>query len=161
MQIAMVDLTDSGATLANWSTQRFKATGTTAGTSLCARAFDSYMRDIDISPDGSFFLVVTTGAYRAGTLCDTASRWETYGTGDQVETSSNYAGGDTFWGLQVTGPIAYVGGHFVGRTIPTPVTGPASGPWRVKGSPRSTPETDSRCPGTRGVSEGSNCLTST
>ncbi len=121
LQIAMVDLTDAGATLANWSTQRFKATGTTAGTSLCARAFDSYMRDIDISPDGSFFLVVTTGAYRAGTLCDAASRWETYATGDQVETWSNYTGGDTFWGLQVTGPIAYVGGHF--RWLNNPYAG--------------------------------------
>ena len=111
LQIAMFDLTDSQASLANWETSRFRATGSTAGTSLCARAFDSYMRDVDFSPDGSFFVVVTTGAYRPGTLCDAASRWETYASGTQVETWSDLTGGDTFWAVEVTNSIAYVGGH--------------------------------------------------
>ncbi len=125
LQIAMFDLTNSNAALANWTTSRFKATGTTPGSSLCAGAFDSYMRDIDISPDGSFFVVVTTGAYRAGTLCDAASRWETYSSGDQVETWVDYTGGDTFWAVEVTGSIAYVGGHF--RWFNNPYAGDRAG----------------------------------
>ena len=34
------------------------------------------MRDIDISPDGSYFVVVTTGAFRANRLCDSINRFE-------------------------------------------------------------------------------------
>ena len=33
----------------------------------CARVFDTYMRDVDISPDGSYFVVGTIVAYRAAT----------------------------------------------------------------------------------------------
>ena len=125
LQIAMFDLNDSHGTLANWNTTRFQATGTTAGTSRCAKAFDSYMRDIDFSPDGSFFVVVTTGAYRAGTLCDSVSRWETYASGDQVETWSDLTGGDTSWGVQVAGSIVYVGGHM--RWFNNPYAGDRAG----------------------------------
>ena len=125
LQIAMFDLNDSNGTLANWTTTRFQATGTTTGSSRCAKAFDSYMRDIDFSSDGSFFVVVTTGAYRAGTLCDSASRWETYASGDQVETWSDLAGGDTFWSVEVAGSIVYVGGHM--RWLNNPYAGDKAG----------------------------------
>lgn len=125
LQIAMFDLNDSHGTLGNWTTTRFQATGTTTGSSRCAKAFDSYMRDIDFSPDGSFFVVVTTGAYRAGTLCDSVSRWETYASGDQVETWSDLTGGDTSWGIQVAGSIVYVGGHM--RWFNNPYAGDRAG----------------------------------
>ena len=40
----------------------------------CARVFDTYIRDIDIDPTGTYFVVSTTGAFNGGlgsnTLCD-------------------------------------------------------------------------------------------
>ena len=103
-QIAMFDLTANPVVLANWQTLRFQQ--------QCASVFDTYMRDLDISPDGSYFVVGTTGAYRAGSLCDSASRWETGATGSgQQPTWIDYTGGDTLWSVATTGTAVYVGGH--------------------------------------------------
>ena len=50
---------------------------TTAFSSVCSsRSFDSWVRDVDVAPDGSYFVVATTGGPYPGTLCDTGSRWE-------------------------------------------------------------------------------------
>lgn len=128
-QIAMIDLGPTGATLNGWSTDRYPGRNT-AGTNLCAKAFDSYMRDVDFSPDGSFFVVVTTGAYRSGTLCDSSARWETNrSTGALQPTWVDYSGGDTSWGVEVAGSIVYVGGHF--RWWNNPFRGDAAGPGAV------------------------------
>lgn len=107
MQIAMLNTSGAAATLDGWNTARF-------GGLDCGVYFDSYMRDVDVSPDGSFFVVVTTGGWGGNTtrLCDSASRWETYGAGAQNPTWVESTGGDTFWAVEVTGPVAYVGGHF-------------------------------------------------
>jgi hypothetical protein len=74
------------------------------------------MRDLDFSPDGSLFVVSTTGAYRGyqNTIpCDTTMRWETSATGESVQpTWVNYTGGDTTYAVAVTGSAVYVGGHF-------------------------------------------------
>ncbi len=73
-QIFMLDLTGPSAALANWQTTYY--------TSTCASAFNSYMRDLDISPDGTYFVVSTTGAYRSPpAACDTTARFETNATG--------------------------------------------------------------------------------
>ena len=87
------------------------------------------MRDVDFAPNGNFFVVVTTGAYRADRLCDTVTRWETNRTGAQVETWSDYTGGDTSWAVEVTGPVVYVGGHM--RWFNNPYRGDAAGPGAV------------------------------
>src|SRR5215207_5830883 len=103
-QIVMLNLATSPVTVTDWATTRYQQ--------QCAKVFDTYMRDIDISPDGSYFVVGTTGAYRAGSLCDAASRWELGTTGSgQQPTWVDYTGGDTLYSVAITGTAVYVGGH--------------------------------------------------
>ena len=100
----MLNLATSPVTVTDWATTRYQQ--------QCARVFDTYMRDVDISPDGSYFVVGTTGAYRAGSLCDAAARWETGATGSgQQPTWVDYTGGDTLYSVAITGTAVYVGGH--------------------------------------------------
>jgi hypothetical protein len=100
----MLNLTTSPVTVTDWATTRYQQ--------QCAKVFDTYMRDVDISPDGSHFVVGTTGAYRAGSLCDSAARWETgAGGAGQQPTWVDYTGGDTLYSVAVTGTAVYVGGH--------------------------------------------------
>ncbi len=108
-QLAVVDIAGTDATLDAWATQRY-------GTQ-CSLHFKTYVNDVDVSPDSSFFVVVTTGAYsggpNSGTLCDTVARWELGGVGGgQEPTWVDYTGGDTVTAVAVTGPVIYVGGHF-------------------------------------------------
>ena len=105
-QAAMVDLTTD--TVANWQTNRFK--------SACSSFFDTYTNDIDIAPDGSYFVIGTTGAFmggvNAGVLCDTTSRWEINATGTALQpTWVDYTGGDTTFSVTATNTAVYVGGH--------------------------------------------------
>jgi hypothetical protein len=122
-QAAMLDVAAGGAAaVANWQTDRYAAT--------CSSSFDTYMRDVDVSPDGTFFVVVTTGAYRAGTLCDTAARWETGASGSALQpTWTDYTGGDTLYSVGITGTAVYIGGHQ--RWQNNPFRGDAAGPGAV------------------------------
>ncbi len=104
-QIAMID-TGTTATLDSWSTERYS-------TSCNADAFDTYMRGIDFAPDGSYFVVVTTGGpFGTTQLCDSAARWESGKTGSgQDPTWVNWTGGDTLLSVSITGSAVYVAGH--------------------------------------------------
>jgi PKD repeat protein len=105
-QIAQLDLTTSPSTVTDWSTNRYG--------DGCFRVFDTYMRDVEYSPDGSKFGVVTTGAYAApgGYLCDTIAGWDATAAGaDQQPLWTNYSGGDTMTALGWTDTAIYVGGH--------------------------------------------------
>lgn len=118
-QAAMLDLTGSSAQLANWQTAFYQA--------ACSSSFNSYMRDVDISPDGSYFVITTTGAYGGSSSpCDSSSRWDFSRTGSGVSaTWVAYTGGDTTYAVAVTGSAVYVGGHF--RWQNNPLAGDSAG----------------------------------
>ncbi|WP_238453961.1 malectin domain-containing carbohydrate-binding protein [Micromonospora sp. ATA51] len=104
-QIVRISLGDTSATVMNWNTDRYTPT-------CRAASFDSYVRDVQFSPDGKYFVVATTGGAYPG-LCDSAARWETAATGGgQQPTWVNYSGGDTFLSVGISEQAVYVGGHF-------------------------------------------------
>jgi hypothetical protein len=125
-QIVKIDLSTSPASIADWETDRYKRP--------CVSKFDSYMRDVDIAPDGSHFLVATTGAFMggpgAGVLCDTVTRWPMSAIGNALQPVwADYTGGDTTWTVLSTGSAIYVGGHM--RWENNSFRGDAAGPGAV------------------------------
>ncbi|MBI5090618.1 MAG: PKD domain containing protein, partial [Actinobacteria bacterium] len=111
-QIAMLDIGTDPATLSPWYTTWFEAT--------CASAFDSYMRDVDISEDGTYAVITTTGAYRAGLACDSDSRFEIDNTSSTNNpTWTNWTGGDTSYAVEIHEGVAYIGGHMRWANNPT------------------------------------------
>jgi hypothetical protein len=122
-QVAVLDTSGATSTVTSWATSLFPNT--------CASAFDTYLRDVDISPDGSYFILSTTGAYRgASSLCDTITRWETFRTGSgQQPTWVDHTGGDTSYAVTATGTAVYVGGHM--RWFNNPYAGDRAGPGAV------------------------------
>lgn len=76
----------------------------------------AYVKDVDFSPDGRYFAVVSTGFIpQAGGLfrdiCDAAARFETDVLNPDRPTWINYTGGDTLHGVVATGAAVYVQGH--------------------------------------------------
>jgi len=127
-QLAMLDLSGPTAAVAtSWNTNRFDAAHNN-----CNKVFQTFMRDIDFSPDGSFFVVSTTGSYSGGvngnTMCDSTSRWETNSTGNDPSWI-DYTGGDTSFGVAITGGVVYIGGHQ--RWENNPFQGDQAGPGAV------------------------------
>ena len=106
-QIAVLDIAPSGTnrvSVANWSTGLYG--------DGCSASFQSYMRDVDISPDGNYFVVVTTGSFSTVYLCDTVARWDLSRTGSNLTPEwTNYSGGDTFTAVGIAQNVIYVGGH--------------------------------------------------
>ena len=126
-QMAMLALTPTTASVTSWSTSRFVM--------QCSGKFDTYLRDIDIDPTGTYVVVATTGAFfggvNANTLCDSVSRWELGRTGSsQQPTWVDYAGGDTTWSVTATGAAVYTGGHY--RWYNNPYAGDHVGPGTIK-----------------------------
>ncbi|MEU7893538.1 hypothetical protein AB0B45_11805 [Nonomuraea sp. NPDC049152] len=104
-QLGLIDISHVRAKVADWRTDAYAAT--------CMDVFPSYVRGLDVAPDGSYFVIVTTGGPgRGGKLCDSATRFETHATGVRVKpTWVNYTGGDSLYSVAVTGAAVYVGGH--------------------------------------------------
>ncbi len=109
-RVFMAHLGATSATLSTWRSVYWDET--------CSTNLPDYTRDVDFSPDGSYFAIVTTGAGfpqdvpgNKRKLCDTASRWETNDLPTAIPTWINYTGGDTLHSVTVTGATVYVGGH--------------------------------------------------
>jgi PKD repeat protein len=110
-QIAVFNLTSTSASIdPNWKTNRFS--------DACFWfTFDSWIRDVDFSPDGSYFAVATAGGHdfllpEAATTCDTITRWETSASGQDLQpTWVASSGSDSFFSVAITGPVIYGAGH--------------------------------------------------
>jgi hypothetical protein len=109
-QALMVRLRTSSATLSPWHPPTFDL--------LCSGTKSpAYLRDVDFSPSGSYFVFVSAGAVpKTGdvgkSVCDAAARFE---TADETSTAAptwiNYTGGDTLHSTAATGTAVYVQGH--------------------------------------------------
>ena len=125
-QIAMLDLSGPTATLSSWYTDFYEST--------CASVFNTYMRDLDISEDGTYAVVSTTGAYfggiNAGVSCDTISRFPVYvDSPNLAPTWATYTGGDTTYAVEIARGVVYAGGHM--RWVNNPYAGDTAGPGAI------------------------------
>jgi len=126
-QAFMLDLGTTQATLDPWYYQPLQ--------NFCqASSLPAYLRDVDFSPDGSYFVIVSTGYVpKSGgvgrDLCDAAARFETGIASPTRPTWINYTGGDTLHSVAVTGAAVYVQGHQ--RWLDNPFGTDSAGPGAV------------------------------
>ena len=108
-QIVSINLGGASATVdPNWNTNAF--------TNACySWAYDSYVRGIGWSPDGSYFVVAATGGYYNSSFqdCDAASRFNASSTGLTVAPAwIDFTGTDSIYSVAVTSSAVYIGGHY-------------------------------------------------
>jgi len=126
-QAFMLDLGPTIATLNPWYYQPLE-------NACAASSLPAYLRDVDFSPDGSFFVFVSTGFIpKSGgvgrDLCDAAARFETAVPQPSRPTWINYTGGDTLHSVAITGAAVYVQGHQ--RWLDNPFGVDSAGPGAV------------------------------
>ena len=126
----MLDLNPGSAALSPWYYEPLNDACRSASPTRRA-----YLRDVDFSPDGSYFVFVSTGYITAqesqiGThICDAAARFETAEPDPDEPTWINYTGGDTLHSVAVTGAAVYVQGH--NRWLDNPQGADSAGPGAV------------------------------
>ena len=105
-QVLLVRLAAGGAAVdPDWRTTRYEP-------ACFSWAYDHYVRDVQIAPDGTWFSVVTSGGYVPGTLCDSVTRWELSDTGQDVQPRwADFTGGDSLFSVEITGDAVYTSGH--------------------------------------------------
>ena len=105
----MVDLGAASGTLASWYY-------TPLATHCRSTRLHAQLRDVDFSPDGSYFAIVATGWLpNAGdqgiTICDATARFNSTVPNPVRPAWINYTGGDTLQSVVVTTAAVYVQGH--------------------------------------------------
>jgi hypothetical protein len=121
-QIVMYDVSGPHADVLNWYTDAYRP--------ACMPGFDTYLRQVKFSPDGSYFVVAATGRSSApDKQCDSAARFETYGNGLHNPTWVQRTGGDSLYAVAVTGAAVYLGGHqrYLDNPDGTDAKGPGPG----------------------------------
>ena len=124
----MIDTGGATAAVAPWVTDRYDRAHNS-----CAGVFDTFIRDIDFSPDGSYFVVSRHRRLRRrrrqpARMCDTVTRWETNSTGNDPTWSTTPAATRRTASPSPAAPI-YVGGHM--RWENNPFQGDQAGPGAV------------------------------
>jgi len=123
----MLDLGSTSATVDPWYYQPLV-------NNCRASSLRAQLRDVDFSPDGSYFVVAATGFLPATgginrDICDAAARFETDIANPTRPTWINYTGGDTLHSVAATGVAVYVGGHQ--RWLDNPFGSNSAGPGAV------------------------------
>ena len=115
----MIDLTTNPATSAGWHTNFY--------TSTCATAFDTYIRDLDISRGRH----VRRGLHHRGLPRQHRVRHRLSRFAGQTNAAHltptwiNYTGGDTSYAVEIHDGVAYIGGHM--RWVNNPFAGDSAG----------------------------------
>lgn len=122
-QAAMLTLGATSASVSTWYSNRWDLD--------CSSVLRHYTRDVDWSPTGTHFAIVTTGgpAPNSDKLCDTVTWWRAVDSARQQPAWTNYSGGDTFHSVTVTDKAVFVSGHF--RWLDNPSGGDSKGPGAV------------------------------
>ncbi len=106
-QVVVVNVGVSPAAVSSWYTNFYNVD--------CYSSFATYVREVDFSPGGDYFVVVSTGRLTVSSgknlPCDTAARFDLAGGGLHNPTWVNYTGGNSLFAVAVTGSAVYVGGH--------------------------------------------------
>ena len=104
-QLVMLSTGGAQAAVTRFRTRFFEA--------RCRPLWNSYVEGVDFSPDGSFFVVATTGGDRLDLgPCDATMRFEARATGRNVKYSwLDMTGGDSSYSVTTTNSVVYVGGH--------------------------------------------------
>ena len=128
VQVAVLDT--SGATATRRAVGDQPAS--TGPTTPARGVFDTFMRDVDFSPDGSYFVVSHDRRLRRRRRgpgpCATRSPAGRRPARATTRRWVDYTGGDTTYGVAVTGSAVYVGGHM--RWFNNPFQGDQAGPGR-------------------------------
>lgn len=100
---AQVDVSQHPAVVTSWRTEVYNQ--------ACARGRVGWMRDVDISPDGTTAYIVSSGHiyYPA---CDTVNAFPMAASGPDVRPLWSTKIGDTIESVASTGDAVYIGGHF-------------------------------------------------
>ncbi len=105
----MLNLGTTSATVSAWEYVPLR--------NMCAASsIPDYLRDVDFSPDGTWFVIASTGFVPVSggigrDLCDATTRFETAILAPNRPTWINYTGGDTLHSVAATDVAVYVQGH--------------------------------------------------